>query len=102
METLAIIFALRRFRVYLTGMRFKIVTDCRSLTQTLNKKNLNPRISRWALELQDFDYVLEHRDSKRMGHVDALSRCHNILVVEPETFEHARLHRSKKIQLYKD
>ncbi|XP_055913761.1 uncharacterized protein LOC129947273 [Eupeodes corollae] len=89
LETLAIIYALRRFRIYLTGIRFKIVTDCRSLTQTLNKKILNPRISRWALELQDYDYVIEHRDSKRMNHVDALSRCQNILIVEPDTFEHA-------------
>lgn len=89
LETLAIIYALRRFRIYLTGIRFKIVTDCRSLTQTLDRKILNPRISRWALELQDFDYVIEHRDGKRMGHVDALSRCHNILIVEPESFEHA-------------
>lgn len=61
LETLAIISALRRFRIYLTGIRFKIITDCKSLTLTLNKKLINPRISRWALELQDYDYVTEHR-----------------------------------------
>lgn len=35
LETLSIINALRRFRVYLLGMKFKIVTDCQSLALTL-------------------------------------------------------------------
>lgn len=72
LETLAIVSALRRFKIYLTGIRFKIITDCKSLTLTLSKKMLNPRISRWALELQDLDYVIEHRGGERMKHVDAL------------------------------
>lgn len=87
LETLAIIYALQRFRIYLHGMRFKIVTDCNSLTLTLNKKEVNPRIARWALELQNYDYVLEHRNSERMQHVDALSRNMSILVLEENTFE---------------
>lgn len=48
LETLAIIYALQRFKVYLQGIKFKIVTDCNSLTMTLNKKDINPRIARWA------------------------------------------------------
>lgn len=90
LETLAIIYALRRFNIYLTGIKFKIVTDCKSLTLTLNKKVLNPRISRWALELQEYDYSIEHRDGRKMTHVDALSRVHNVLmVVEADSFENA-------------
>lgn len=76
LETLAIIYALRRFRVYLEGIPFKIITDCNSLTMTLGKKQLNPRIARWALELENYDYVTQHR--VLMGHVDALSRCHEV------------------------
>lgn len=38
LETLAIIYALRKFRVYLYGLKFKIVIDCQSLTLALNKK----------------------------------------------------------------
>lgn len=87
LETLAIIYALRRFRVYLLGISFKIVTDCNALIMTLNKKVINPRIARWALELQDFDYCTEHRPGKIMSHVDALSRINSILVVEANTFE---------------
>jgi hypothetical protein len=86
LETLAIIYALRRFRIYLQGRHFKILTDCNSLTLTLNRVELNPRIARWALELQNYDYELIHRSGTKMQHVDALSRC-NILVVETTSFE---------------
>ena len=34
-EMLAIVYAMRRFRIYLYGIKFKIVTDCNSLTLAL-------------------------------------------------------------------
>lgn len=55
LEARAVIYALRRFRVYLPGINFKIITDCNSLKMTLSKKEVNPRIARWALELENFD-----------------------------------------------
>lgn len=75
LETLAIIKALRHFYVYLQGIRFTIVTDCSSLTLTLAKKQVNCRIARWAMELENFDFAIVHRAGKSMAHVDALSRC---------------------------
>jgi len=65
LETLSIIYVLRRFRTYLFGIKFKIITDCQALSLTLNKKETNPRIARWVLEMQNYDYILEHRS----GHV---------------------------------
>lgn len=56
LETLSIIYALRRFRTYLLGLKFKIITDCQALSLTLNKKETNPRIARWVLEMQNYDY----------------------------------------------
>ena len=56
MEGLAIVRALAKFRVYLYGMHFKIVTDCKTFEQTLKKKDLAPRVARWALLLEQFDY----------------------------------------------
>ncbi|XP_022160829.1 uncharacterized protein LOC111026944 [Myzus persicae] len=88
LEMLAIVNSIKRFRIYLQGIRFKIVTDCNSITMTLAKKDINPRIARWALFLQDFDYQIEHRPGTRMQHVDALSRNH-ILVIEGCTFNQA-------------
>jgi hypothetical protein len=75
LETLAIIYALRRFRIYLEGIPFTIITDCNSLMMTLNKKDMNPRISRWAMELMNYEYSIKHRPGVSMGHVDALCRC---------------------------
>lgn len=65
LEMLAIIYAVRRFRVYLRGIKFKIVTDCNSLTMALKKRDINPRIERWVMELQEHDYVAEHREGKK-------------------------------------
>lgn len=87
LETLAIIYALRRFRIYLQGIPFTIVSDCSAVTQTLEKKDINSRIARWSLEMQNFDYQIVHRSGTRMGHVDALSRSFGILVIEDNPFE---------------
>jgi len=52
---------------------------------TLRKRDINPRIARWALELLSYDYELEHRPGPRMRHVDALSRA--VGIVEDNPFE---------------
>jgi len=87
LECLAVVYSIKRFHVYLAGIHFKIVTDCNSLRLTLDKQTINPRISRWALLLQNYDFEIIHRPGTGMGHVDALSRCHNILILEANTFE---------------
>lgn len=74
LEVLAIIKSLRKFRVYLLGVSFKIVTDCQAFVMTMNKKDLCVRVARWALLLEEFQYKVEHRSGKNMKHVDALSR----------------------------
>ena len=40
-----------------------------------------------ALELEDYDYKLEHRKGAHMQHVDALSRIEEVLVVDELSFE---------------
>jgi len=47
LETLAVIEALHRFRGYLLGLKFKIITDCNALRTALTKRDLVPRIARW-------------------------------------------------------
>jgi len=81
-ETLAIVYALERFHVYLHGIRFKVITDCNALKQTLQKKDINTRINRWGLTLQNYDFEIDNREAAQMQHVDALSRCNNILLLE--------------------
>ncbi|GFX54439.1 transposon Tf2-6 polyprotein [Trichonephila clavipes] len=74
LEVLAIIETLKKFKVYILGMPFKTITDCNAFTKTMSKKDLNTRIARWALNLQDYDYTILHRSGSQMAHVDALSR----------------------------
>jgi hypothetical protein len=40
LEMLAIINSIKRFHVYLQGIKFKIITDCNSVTLTLKKKKI--------------------------------------------------------------
>lgn len=87
LETLAIIHALKRFRIYLYEIKFKIVTDCNALKLTLEKRQVNPKIERWAIELLAYDHITEHRPGVRIKHVDAFSRIHNICVVEANSLE---------------
>lgn len=74
LETLAVITALRRFRVYLLGTTFKVVTDCNAIKSTMTKKDLIPRVARWWIAMQEFDFIVEYRSGSKMTHVDALSR----------------------------
>lgn len=87
LEMLAIVYSLQRFRIYLQGIVFKIVTDCNSLKLALSKKEINTEILMWSLILQEYKYTLEHRNSTKMRHVDALSRVHNVLVIKENSFE---------------
>ena len=50
-----------------------MVTDCSALRHTLTQKNINPRIARWWLLIQDFEFTVEYRPGTAMRHVDALS-----------------------------
>lgn len=76
LEVLAVIEALKKFKVYLLGMekQFKIRTDCEAFEKTMDKKDLTTRVARWALLLENYNYKVVYRPGVRMKHVDALSR----------------------------
>lgn len=74
LETLAVICALKKFRVFLLGKDFKVITDCSALRSTFQKRDIIPRIARWWLALQEFNCVIEYRAAAKMAHADALSR----------------------------
>jgi hypothetical protein len=74
LETLAVLKALQHFRHYLIGIKFKVVTNCNALKLTQHKKDLLPRISRWWMYLQDYDFELEYLKGTALPHADYLSR----------------------------
>ncbi|GFV87878.1 transposon Tf2-9 polyprotein [Trichonephila clavipes] len=82
LEVLAVVEALKKFRIYVLGTSFKIITNCDALVKTLSKKELNPRIARWELYLQEFNYTIEHRTGSKIAHVDALSRPPHCMLIQ--------------------
>ena len=94
LETLAVIRAVKKFRIYLQGIRFKILTDCSALQHTLKCGELKPKFARWAMYLEQFEYTIEHRPGSKMQHVDALSRRDCVLAIHDPIFE--RIERAQR------
>lgn len=61
LETHAVVRSLQHFRHYLVGVHFTVVTDCNAMKLTKSKKDLLPRVARWWVYLQDFDFALDYR-----------------------------------------
>jgi transposase InsO family protein len=74
-ECLAVLVAVKKFRQYIEGTRFQVITDCAAL-KWLAKFNdsTNGRLCRWALQLQHYDFEIVHRKGKNNCVPDALSR----------------------------
>lgn len=66
--------SLEKFRVYLGGIHFVIVTDCSAFRDAVKKKEVSRKVARWAEFMEDFHYEMKHRPGTSMKHVDALSR----------------------------
>lgn len=75
LECLAAILCLKRFRGYVEGMTFKIVTDHASLKWLMSLKDLSGRLARWSLSLQAYDFTIEYRKGTANVVPDVLSRA---------------------------
>ncbi|GBM95272.1 Retrovirus-related Pol polyprotein from transposon 297 [Araneus ventricosus] len=65
----------KKLQCYLDGhTKFLIITDHNPLVWLKNNVSRNPRLMRWALALQPYNYTVVHRSGKNHKHVDALSR----------------------------
>ena len=58
-ECLAIVWALKRFHVYLYGQMFTVETDHKPLSWLNRMKDTNARLTRWALQIQPYRFKLE-------------------------------------------
>lgn len=105
-ECLAVILAIEKFRHYVEGTQFKVVTDAQSL-KWLNQVSVegnSARLARWALKLQQHDMVLEYRKGKLNIIADALSRAVNEIDIRTIDLDLEKLKTdiAKDEQKYKD
>ncbi|MDR3548743.1 MAG: reverse transcriptase, partial [Candidatus Pacebacteria bacterium] len=73
-ELLAIIHALRTWRHHLSGCKFKVMTDHKSLQFFQTQPMLSGRQSRWKDILANFDFDIEYIEGKTNVVADGLSR----------------------------
>lgn len=73
-ELLAIHFALKSFRHYLYGQKFVVLTDHKPLIYLYKLKNPSSKLMRIKIDLEEFDFVIEHIKGKENVVADALSR----------------------------
>ena len=75
-EAFAIIFAVKHFRVYLPGKKFRVITDNNAL-RWLHSLEPKGRIARWVMDLQEFEFDIQHRPGSCNQDADALSRLNH-------------------------
>ena len=78
-EAFSIIFGLKRFRQYLYGRSFIILTDHRPLLSLFGPKNpvsahAAARLQRWTLILASYNYNIEYRSTSAHADADSMSR----------------------------
>lgn len=73
-ECLAVVHALQKWRHYLHGELFTVITDHLSLKWLLSLQDPREKLARWAIQIQDLDFKVEHRNGPELVIPDTLSR----------------------------
>ena len=96
-ELLAIKWSVRKFRCYLYGRHFEVITDHKPLIHVKTAKNPSERSLKWILELEEYDIAFRHRPGKLNVIADVLSR-----IDEPPDEPIEWYHRNKSISHLKE
>lgn len=105
-ELLAVIFAIEKFRCYVEGSFFYVVTDHIALKWLQNLSNPSGRLARMSIRLSQFDFKVIHRKGSLNIVADALSRItsENISTIDVDSLKPDKWYNSmtEKIQNFPD
>ncbi|GFS61217.1 retrovirus-related Pol polyprotein from transposon 297 [Trichonephila clavipes] len=73
-ECASIVFAIKRLHYYLDGNSFLVMTDHNLLVWLNRNVSSNPRLMRWALALQPYNFRIVHQSGKSHKIADSISR----------------------------
>ncbi|CAA0835568.1 Unknown protein, partial [Striga hermonthica] len=77
-EMLAVVEAVRVWRRYLLGRRFRIVTDQQSLKHLLEQRIVTPEQQKFISKLMGFDFGIVYRPGRQNTVADSLSRREDV------------------------
>jgi hypothetical protein len=73
-ELLAVVYALQKFRTYVTGRPTTVYSDNKALTFIKKCNLISGRVTRWIMQLQEYDLTIKHIKGTENFFADALSR----------------------------
>ncbi len=85
-EALAIFWGITRLRSFLLGREFVVYCDHKPLQYIFNSDKSSPKVLRWKMQLQEFNFRVKHCSGKSNTVADCLSRINVIESLPGETF----------------
>lgn len=82
LECLAVIKGIKKFRSYIEGQEFIVITDHAALKWLMNQKDLSGRLARWSMKLRTFTFSILHRKGSLNVVADTLSRQNDPTIEE--------------------
>ena len=73
-EAYAIVWSVNYFRSFLLGNHFKLLSDHKPLCWLRDLKNPAPKLARWILQLEEYDFEVIYKEGKKNANADAMSR----------------------------
>ncbi|KAL7726326.1 hypothetical protein ACLKA6_010232 [Drosophila palustris] len=93
-ECFAAILSIKKFRPYVEGHAFTVITDHASLKWLMSQSDLSTRLARWALKLQAYTFEIQHRKAQMiLG--NELEQLYRVAAAEASSMDSLQLRRLK-------